>query len=216
MPQMNNKTSIYPALVLMTRWPVVNKCKSRLAKDIGPDKAALIQRELFLHTISVAGALQEKKLVELHIAISGITVKSALRFLDKKIFKNINNQGEGNLGLRVRRQFIRVQLNNQRRSTIVIGTDLPTLCERDIIEAIEELRTNQLVLGPSTDGGYWLLGLSGGLLKPVAIWPFVDIQWGSSKVLGQTLRIAEKEGIKYSLLSENNDIDLLEDLRPWQ
>ena len=199
----------------MTRWPAINRCKSRLAKEIGPDKAVLIQEKLINHTFKVAKTLEEKNLVEVFISITGISRRSAQRWALKKGFKNINIQGIGNLGLKMRRQVLRRQHRNKTRTTIIIGTDLPTLCQRDIIEAIEDLKYNQIVLGPSIDGGYWLIGLSGELLRPVAIWPFVNIRWGTNMVLEDTLLSAKSQGINYSLLKDRNDIDLEEDLLPW-
>ena len=167
------------------------------------------------HTFKVAKTLEEKNLVEVFISITGISRRSAQRWALKKGFKNINIQGIGNLGLKMRRQVLRRQHRNKTRTTIIIGTDLPTLCQRDIIEAIEDLKYNQIVLGPSIDGGYWLIGLSGELLRPVAIWPFVNIRWGTNMVLEDTLLSAKSQGINYSLLKDRNDIDLEEDLLPW-
>ena len=205
-----------PALILMTRWPVENRCKSRLAKDIGANKAALIQGRLNEHTFQVAKKLEKKNLVEIFIAISGLSSANSKVWSRKNGFKNITSQGTGSLGVRMRRQLLDVQINNQKRSSIIIGTDLPTLSERDLNEGIELLKKKQLVIGPSKDGGYWLIGLSGELLRPIPKWPFRDIPWGSNKVLSETLKLAVSKKINYALLQEKNDIDMLEDLDPWQ
>ena len=204
-----------PALVLMTRWPAINRCKSRLANSIGPYKAALVQERLINHTFKVAKTLEERNLVEVFIAITGISDGSAQKWAKKIGIKNINTQGLGNLGLKMRRQVLKRQHRNKPRTTIIIGTDLPTLSQRDIIEAIESLKNNQIVLGPSKDGGYWLIGLSKKLLRPVAIWPFINIPWGTNMVLKTTLLSAASQNISYSLLKDKNDIDLEEDLFPW-
>ena len=204
-----------PALVLMTRWHAPNRCKTRLSKAIGSTQAALVQQKLSEHTFKVAKALEEKQLVEVFIAVTGISGQSARKWVNSKGFKNMLEQGEGSLGLRMRRQFLKAQQNNKSRTTILIGTDLPTLSERDLIDAIEDLKGNQIVLGPSNDGGYWLIGMSGRLVKPVAIWPFIDIPWGSDRVLMKTLKTARIKKTNYSLLSEQNDLDILKDLDPW-
>ncbi len=205
-----------PALILMTRWPVKNRCKSRLAKDIGANKAALIQERLNEHTFQVAKKLEEKNLVEIFIAISGLSSENSKVWSRENGFKNITSQGKGSLGVKMRRQLLGVQVNNQTRSSIIIGTDLPSLSARDLNEGIELLKENQLVIGPSQDGGYWLIGLAGELLSPPAKWPFRDIPWGSNKVLSETLKLALSKKIDYALLQEKNDIDILEDLDPWQ
>ena len=61
---------------------------------------------------------------------------------------------------------------------LLIGTDLPTLNRRDLLLAIEQLHERDLVLGPSSDGGYWLLGLSAELIRLPMRWPLGGIQWG--------------------------------------
>jgi len=205
-----------PALVLMTRWPGPNRCKTRLASKIGFYKAALIQEKLIEHTIKVSKGLEEKNLIEIFFATSGIAENLARRWSKAQGLKNVSNQGSGNLGLRLRRQLLRVQKQQIKRTTLFIGTDLPSLSKRDLVEAIEMLKYNQLVLGPSKDGGYWLIGFSGSLLKPVTSWPFIDIPWGTSKVLERTIKLALSKDIKHYLLHEQNDIDVLEDLYPWQ
>ena len=72
-----------------------------------------------------------------------------------------------------------------------------------------------MVIGPATDGGYWLIGLSRELLEPVVSWPFCDIPWGSSHVLGTTLKRANQAGVEYHLINQQNDIDTSTDLIPW-
>ena len=72
-----------------------------------------------------------------------------------------------------------------------------------------------MVLGPSTDGGYWLIGLSNKLLNPQCTWPFSGISWGTNKVLQETIRSAALNQIDYQLLQTKNDIDNVSDLSPW-
>ena len=72
-----------------------------------------------------------------------------------------------------------------------------------------------MVLGPSNDGGYWLIGLSTKLLNPLFTWPFSDINWGTNQVLQKTLRLATVNQIEFQLLQIKNDLDNLKDLSPW-
>ena len=57
-----------PLLVLMTRWPAANRCKTRLAKEIGSFRAAKIQQKLTSHTIEVSKVLKEKNSIEIKVA----------------------------------------------------------------------------------------------------------------------------------------------------
>ena len=207
-------------LIVMTRWPAAGRCKTRLAKEIGSKPAACIQKKLIRHTISVAKQLENKNLVEIHLAICGVASRAAKRWGASNGIKKAFPQGEGCLGLRMKRQVINAQQSRQnkssRRSTIVIGTDLPGLSQIDLIKAIEALKKHEIVLGPALDGGYWLIGFSGKSLDPIINWPFSGIPWGSNQVLKQTLISAKIKKASYKLLHQQNDIDQLEDLSPWQ
>ena len=208
-----------PVLILMTRWPAEGRCKKRLAFDIGSFKAALIQKKLITHTISVANILEEEGLLETQLAISGLSNRAAKRWGLEQGIKTTECQGEGNLGLRMRRQILIAQRRSKKHvghPTILIGSDLPNLCQAEVIKAIEALKKHEIVLGPSIDGGYWLIGLAGTLVKPVVNWPFINMPWGTNKVLSTTLSRARLESVSHVLLSEQNDVDQIEDLSPWQ
>ena len=61
---------------------------------------------------------------------------------------------------------------------IFIGTDLPDLCHQDLLNTLKELQHNDLILGPSNDGGYWLIGLSEKVMLSHTYLPFINIKWG--------------------------------------
>tara|TARA_Y100001968_G_scaffold72631_2_gene63983 strand:+ start:5303 stop:5950 length:648 start_codon:yes stop_codon:yes gene_type:complete len=212
--------SICPEIILMARWPAPNRCKNRLSQGIGIERAANIQKELTNHTISVAKAIQRKGLAEISLSISGLGPKASKRWGKESGINKVLIQGSGSLGLRMRRTITKCQSKTQHfsrktKETIVIGTDLPTLCQLDLIEALEIVKNNEIVLGPSNDGGYWLIGLGEKYLNPLISWPFSGIPWGTNEVLKTTLKSAEREGIKVNLLRQQNDLDNIEDLKPW-
>ncbi len=210
-----------PVLVLMARWPAAGRCKKRLSADIGAFTASSIQQVLTSHTLAVAKNLERRGLVKIKLAISGVAYKAAQRWCMHKKIKTFSFQGQGNLGVRMRKQVLEVQNQYKpryktSRTTILIGTDLPDLSHVEIMQAIKALENHELVIGPARDGGYWLLGLSGGLLNPVASWPFSEIPWGTSEVLNETIKKAELAGINYNLIQEKNDLDDITDLDPWK
>ncbi len=210
-----------PALVVMARWPAAGRCKRRLATNLGIVRAASIQARLSKHTLRVANNLANRGLVELQLAITGLAPKASKRWgLDQGV-STVEHQGKGSLGERMRRQVLRAQQRHHPQTikgcnTLLIGTDLPNLCERDLLQALEALQEHEFVLGPATDGGYWLLGLSGRLVQPVTRWPFCGIPWGTNQVKQVTLQKAADAGVMPCLLHEQNDLDSLEDLSPWQ
>ena len=209
-----------PTIILMTRWHAIYRCKSRLSKDIGAFKAAKIQEKLTNHTINVAKEIQKEGLADIKVAIDGIGIKAAKKWAALNKIKTVEIQGPGNLGTKMKRQFLKTHsektLSHQIRNPILlIGTDLPSISHFDLIEAIQLLTHKEMVLGPSTDGGYWLIGLSNKLLNPQCTWPFSGISWGSNKVLEETIRSASLNQIDYQLLQTKNDLDNIMDLSPW-
>jgi hypothetical protein len=91
---------------------------------------------------------------------------------------------------------------------MVIGTDLPTLPGSAFGEAVKLLAAHDLVLGPSRDGGYYLIGLR----KP-APELFAGIPWSTDRVLALTQQKAAALGLRTALLPVRRDIDTVDDLR---
>jgi uncharacterized protein len=93
----------------------------------------------------------------------------------------------------------------QFSKVVIIGIDSPTLPVEEILKAFQALENHQIVLGPSEDGGYYLVGLN--KLIPEM---FQGVQWGTPEVLTQTLqRISDRS---HSLLDTYFDIDFPQDL----
>jgi rSAM/selenodomain-associated transferase 1 len=90
--------------------------------------------------------------------------------------------------------------------TIIVGTDIPTLDSDVLSDAFEALEGAEVVLGPSTDGGYYLVGL-----KEPRPGLFEDVDWSTPKVLEQTIARIDETGAAYHLLPERTDIDTWQD-----
>ena len=209
-----------PTIVLMTRWHATFRCKSRLSKDIGPLNASKIQEKLTNHTIQVAKEIQNEGIADIKVAIDGIGLQAAKKWALKNKIQNVATQGLGNLGTKMKRQFLKTQsekniIQKIPNSILLIGTDLPSISPFELIKAIQILTQKEMVIGPSIDGGYWLIGLSNKLLNPICSWPFSGISWGTDKVLEETIRLASINQINFQLLQTKNDIDTILDLSPW-
>ena len=212
----NNK----PTIVLMTRWHATFRCKSRLSKNIGALNASKIQERLTNHTIQVAKEIQKKGLADIKIAIDGIGIQAAKKWALRNKIQEVVTQGHGNLGTKMKRQFMKTHSEKTifqkiPNSVLLIGTDLPSLSHFDLIKALQILSHKEMVIGPSTDGGYWLIGLSNKLLNPMCSWPFSGISWGTDNVLKKTILLASSNQISYQLLETKNDLDNILDLSPW-
>ena len=117
-------------------------------------------------------------------------------------------QGDGDLGERLDRAFSQ-GFDEGYKSIAVIGTDCPSCGARWINAAFSRLESNpdrDAVIGPTPDGGYYLLGLD----APAAFL-FQDIPWSSHKVLNSTIRAADNNNLTLTQLPTLSDIDHLED-----
>ncbi len=207
--------SVIPTLVVMARWPASGRCKRRLAADIGSEAAAHIQQRLSGHTFTVAEALSQNGEIDLQVAISGVSLRSSQRWLGSLPPCMIVDQGRGTLGARMLRQIHLARQNQGHKPVILIGTDLATLTQSDIRHAIASLQEQQLVIGPSDDGGYWLLGIGTALSRSKLDKLFFSVPWGSNKVFEITSSRAQELGLNPHQLVSKNDIDCLADLRLW-
>jgi rSAM/selenodomain-associated transferase 2 len=98
---------------------------------------------------------------------------------------------------------------------VIIGSDIPDITTEILQNAFEMLKHIDLVLGPAGDGGYYLIGVHRQTFRHWNPQLFNDISWGTENVLPQTLTIAERLGLNYSLIDTLNDVDRPEDLSVW-
>ena len=199
----------------MAKWHGFGRCKTRLSKDIGKSNSAKIQSVITKHTISVAKSLQKTKLIDISLAISGLGEKNCGRWSKQLGIKRFNLQGKGCLGEKMKGQIIinkKFCKQNKIKNIIFIGTDLPDLCHQDLLNTQRKLQHNDLILGPSNDGGYWLIGLSEKIMSSHLYLPFIDIQWGTENVLQKTIDNFASIKLKYDFLDTKIDIDTIFDI----
>ena len=199
----------------MAKWHGFGRCKSRLAKDIGKHNSAKVQSVMTNHTISVAKYLQKNKFLDISIAISGLGRKNGKRWSQELGIKKFNLQGKGCLGEKMKRQIVinkKFCARHKIKNVIFIGTDLPDLCHQDLLNTLKELQQNDLILGPSNDGGYWLIGLSEKIMSSHIYLPFINIKWGTEEVLQNTIDNFASRKLKYKFLDKKIDIDTIFDI----
>ncbi len=209
-------------IIVMARWPSPGRCKRRLSRDLynrlglsnSSERAARIQKRLTEHTTGVVLGLADAMVIEPVLAVSGLGPNAAGRWGQQLGLPLVRLQGQGQLGTRLRRQLM--QGHRRGMPSLVIGTDLPELNPDDLKRAIEQLQTHDLVLGPASDGGYWLLGIGANLIHTPKHWPLIGIPWGGPTVLESTLKAASAHAISTALLPRRNDLDHWSDLKPWQ
>ena len=199
----------------MTKWPRFGSCKTRLSKDIGKNNALRIQNQMLNHTLSVSNYLKEQEIAEISIAINGIGLNSSKRWCKDIGIDNFYFQGKGCLGEKMKRQIFqsrRNSRNNRKKNIIFIGTDLPNLSHLDIVNTISKLEKKDVILGPSNDGGYWLIGFSERFISENNYLPFINIKWSNNDVLKRTIDNLSQQKIKIDLLNTKIDIDTIKDI----
>ena len=185
-------------LIIFTRNPEPGKVKTRLAKDVGEITAFKIYNFLLEHTVSVTKNLAVSKEVYYSEAIPQNDI------WEKEIFTKKLQQGEG-LGERMKNAF-QDGFKNGYKNIIIIGSDLYDLQREDLEKAFQLLQEKDAVIGPATDGGYYLLGMN--QLFPEV---FEDKEWGTSSVLEDTLKDLKEKNI--GLLEARNDVDYYSDIK---
>jgi len=202
-------------IIIMAKWHGYGRCKTRLARDIGKSNSAKVQSVMTNHTISVVKSLQKYNLIDISIAISGLGEKNCRRWSEELGIKKFNLQGKGCLGEKMKRQIIinkKFCTQKNIKNIIFIGTDLPDLCHLDLIDTLRELKQNDLILGPSNDGGYWLIGLSAKIISKHINLPFINIRWSKEKVLQNTIDNFAFTNLKCKFLDKKIDIDTIIDI----
>ena len=177
---------------------ILGQVKTRLASGMGELPAL----EIYKHLVQLTYSALEEVPVPVWIFFSDFIPESTHPIVENSLVQ----QGQ-DLGERMSNAFART-FESGRDKVVLIGTDCPTLQSQHLLQAFEALNHSDLVLGPATDGGYYLIGM-----KSSAAYLFEGIAWSTSQVLSQTLHVASQQGLIVTLLPELDDIDTQED---WQ
>lgn len=197
-------------LVLMSRWPAPGRCKRRLSGALGDGGAARLQARLTGHAAAAARQARRQLALELVLAGSGLGERAGRRWARQLGCDGWLAQGQGSLGLRLQRQLDRA-LAAGARQVVLIGADLPELEPADLLAAFAALERVPLVLGPASDGGYWLIGLNRSCPRL-----FCGVPWGGAAVLARTEALAAAEGLAWQRLRRQGDLDRPADLERWR
>jgi rSAM/selenodomain-associated transferase 1 len=189
-------------LGVFAKWPQAGQVKTRLAAATTPQFAA-----------DVAGAF----LRDLTERLRAVAARRVLAFAPPEagpLFAGIVAdhfalvpQSAGDLGRRLS-SFVESELAAGAGSVVVLGTDSPTLPPALVERAFEELERADVVLGPATDGGYYLVGCA-GRLPPM----FEGVAWGGPTVLAETVARLADPAWRLALLPPWYDVDTLDDWR---
>lgn len=189
-------------LIIFIKNPELGKAKTRIAKTTGDIKALEIYKELLAHT---------RKLV---------TNADCNRYLFYSSFIDLEDewsndvfikqlQISGGLGEKMQHAFQKV--SHQPARLVIIGSDCGELNTEIIHQAFEALTTHDVVLGPTYDGGYYLLGIC-----DPSVDLFSDVAWSTESVYPQTIEKIKLANLSYFELPKLHDIDFEEDYVAWK
>ena len=191
------------ALVILTRAPWPGQTKTRLVPPLSYTEAADLAEALLLDQLEHLATFDAARL------FIAFTPENAAVFFESFIgrgFTCFAQQGQS-LGERMSHAFQHLFASGFE-NIILIGSDLPTLPVRFFHQGYASLeKSADVVLGPSADGGYYLVGM-----KRMIAAMFDDIGWSGADVLSQTTNKLDDLSLKHELLSEWYDIDTVKDL----
>mgnify|MGYP001178166776 CR=1 FL=1 len=192
---MNRRPAPPPVVLLFAKTPRTGLAKTRLAADLGEDRAidlyrAMVERQL--------REIPPSWPVEIHF--TPVEAEEEMRtWLGSA--RHFRPQADGDLGRRLRKAF-GAAFARGATSVIALGGDCPELDRATFHEASTRLGRADLVLGPASNGGYYLLAL-----RRAAPELFDNIPWDSDQVLATTLARAKLFGLSRELLTPKADID---------
>jgi len=192
------------ALVVMARAPSDPRGKSRLTRDLCGDHVQL-RRALLQDTLDAVRGAGD---ADVFVAFEPPDAIAEMHGLVGDGVRLFSQQGD-TLGDRMRNAFERLFAAGYS-DVVMIGSDLPSLPASHLARAFQCMRgrPDAVVIGPASDGGYYLIGLR--RLCPEL---FTSIAWSTADVLTNTTCIAERCGLTVSLVPPWHDVDTLDDLR---
>ena len=193
-------------LIVFARTPVAGRVKTRLIGRLTAQQAADLHQAMIADTADLVAALPLP--AERRVLFSEAPTPMALPAGIES-----GRQAEGDLGERLV-AAIESAFAGGAEKAIVLGSDSPHLPPARILEAVEALDTAEMVLGPTDDGGYYLVGCRlvgcrAGRFSPAV---FAGVEWGTARVFQQTSAAAAAAGLSVASLAPSYDLDEWEDL----
>ncbi len=191
-------------IIELCKYPTPGQVKTRLIPTIGAEAAADLQRKMSRYVFSE---------INKAAAITGASIEICYDCATEADFKNLFGdkpefvkQSNGDLGDRINNAFLRAFALGYKK-VLLTGSDCPCVSSDILIHAFNSLSTSEAVVGPTLDGGYYLLGLTKSM-------PFLfeNMPWSTEVVFEMTIERLKKRKISYSILKAGWDVDRPEDI----
>jgi rSAM/selenodomain-associated transferase 1 len=190
-------------ILFFLRLPEEGQVKTRLGATIGQDRAT----ELYGRFVEDILAMLDGVGIDVHICYqprgAGLTVGNWLGQ-----HRSYAPQEGADLGGRMANAFRDAFAGGVSRA-VLIGSDIPDLPGETVAQAFRDLQRNDVVIGPSSDGGYYLIGFDAARFEPDV---FESIRWSTDHVFDQTMAIVNRHRLKTGVLPVWHDVDTRSDL----
>lgn len=188
---------MYKKAFIMTKLPHAGINKRRLSKDIDNTK---IKRLLLNNIENCKRIFLHKKNVEFYYYLRN---KENFRSFSFSHNKNFVLQTGIDLGKKIWNLKIKI-----KTSFVIFGSDIPNINFFSIRLAFNILKRHEIVIGPSHDGGFWLIGFAN---RKKMSYPFKKIRWSTQHTLTDLLINLKQQKISYDFTEKLRDIDILDD-----
>jgi hypothetical protein len=191
-------------VLVFLRAPEKGKVKTRLNQGLNPSIVLSLYKSFVRDTLNTI----QKSGYPARLCYTPKNQKLAITEWLGPGFRYYAQQGK-TLGERMANAFERA-FQDSVKAALLIGTDTPQLPSRFIHDAFAALKEHHAVVGPSDDGGYYLIGFRHDSFRKL----FFDLScWGTDRVYGDTIAVLVRHGLRVHALPFLRDIDHLEDLR---
>ena len=192
-------------LIVFAKTPVAGQVKTRLGAVVGPDQAAKIYEHL-LETCLTASATND-----LWRQVIAITPESDEAYFARRGLEIMRQSGT-DLGERMSNALARgFELGADQ--IMIVGSDIPNIDSTELSEAFSMLNRVPAVIGPCTDGGFYLFGVTAQHYLAATRVFTEDIKWSTTQVLASVQTLCRRFSLPLSFLPLKSDIDTYED---WQ
>ena len=190
------------SLIIFAKSPIPGKVKTRLIPHITPIEAAELYKAF---VADIIGNTHKLKCGQVTIAYTPSNAEDTFRSICNQSVNYLPQNGD-NLGERMKNAFM-YSFEKGSKRTVIIGTDSPTLPLSYIRDAFDALNEVPVTIGPTFDGGYYLIGLSE---RNDTIFDGVD--WSTSRVFSQTLTRTQELNKQLCVLPPWYDVDTSDNL----
>jgi len=196
------------ALIIFAKLPRAGDAKTRLGEVIGMQEAAEIYRHFAEHAFTLGKQLLEKE-SKVYVFYDPAASADEMRTWVGPLFHLIPQEGT-TLGDRMHHAF-EVTFAEGSERTVIIGTDVPELDLLTLEQAFNALSHQDAVIGPSSDGGYYLFGMNAPTKEL-----FDGVAWSSEKVYHETIQRLRRLNLSFAQFDKLADIDTITDYKAYQ